>query len=111
MKNCSMAKRIESFKKNESSEYTVVRGSEGWRDCFMIDCKTSAKALALEDAFKTWCEESGGDILTVPTGGEVVQCWPVGRAFTFCIDPKSGIDSETFYKETIDWMLNKLQEF
>ena len=110
MKNCSMAKRIESFKKNESSEYTVVRGSEGWKDCFMIDCKTSAKALALAEAFIKWCEENGGDGLTVPTGGEVVQFWPVGRAFTFCIDPKSGVDSETFYNETIDWMLDKLQE-
>ena len=110
MKKCSMAKRIESFKKNESSEYTVVRGSEGWGDCWMIDCKTSAKALALADAFGKWCEEYSRDGLTIPTGGEINQFWPVGRAFTFCINPKNGVDSEAFYRETIDWMLDKLQE-
>lgn len=66
----------------------VLRSDPKYDPAFMIDCGSPENAKALYDSFmKAAFKENGHDYNIQEIGGELIQCWPIGRYFTACVDP------------------------
>lgn len=83
---------IKLIKKNNEALGSVIRNPNRYNDCFMIDCGSPEKAIALADTIEKEAyghplgsakDDAGKHFL----GGEIIQFWPVGRYFTACVDP------------------------
>lgn len=78
--------------KTNESLGAVTRNSDRYKESFMLDCGTPENAIALADAITeeayrhpagSKMDDAGKHFL----GGELIQCWPVGRFFTASVDP------------------------